>query len=91
QPLPKVSVEKTRDPLVVSVSISAPRPLTKVELWCAKTNSDVMKRVWVAEPANKTCENKYEAQLPAEAADWFAVVSDERPVTVSSDLVHIGK
>ncbi len=90
QPLPRVSVEQTRDPLVAGISISAPRPLTKVEFWWAKTNPDVLKRVWVAEPANKTCENKYEAQLPAEAADWFAVVSDERPVTVSSDLVHIG-
>jgi dienelactone hydrolase len=91
QPLPKVSVEKTRDPQVAGVSISAPRPLTKVEFWWAKANPDVMKRVWVAEPANKTCEGKYEAQLPAEAADWFAVVSDERPVTVSSDWVHVGK
>lgn len=91
QPLPKVNVEKTRDSLLAGISISAPRPLTKVEFWWAKTNPDVMKRVWIAEPANKTCEGKYEAQLPAEAADWFAVVSDERPVTVSSDLVHIGK
>jgi len=91
EPLPKMSVEKTRDPLVASVSISAPRPLTKVEFWWAKANPDVMKRLWVAEPANKTCESKYEAQLPAEAADWFAVASDDRPVTVASDLIHIGR
>jgi hypothetical protein len=53
------------------------------------TEDDVKKREWLALPATKTGETYYEAQLPAEAADWFALVSDDRPVTVSSDMVHI--
>jgi len=40
-------------------------------------------------PARKTAETSYEANLPAETADWFALVTDDRPVTVSSDMVHI--
>lgn len=27
-------------------------------------------------------------ELPADAADWFAVASDDRPVTVSGDLIQ---
>ena len=87
QPLPKVSVQKTGDPYLARFSIAAPRPLTKVEVYWATSNPDVMKRLWLALPAAKTAENVYEAKLPAEAADWFALASDDRPVTVSSDLI----
>jgi dienelactone hydrolase len=87
QPLPKVSVEKGGDPLLARFSIAAPRPLTKVEVYWAATNPDVMKRLWLALPATKPAENVYEAKLPAEAADWFALASDDRPATVSSDLI----
>ena len=91
QPLPKVGVRKAGDPLLARFRVEAPRPLAKVEVYWAKTNPDVMKREWLALPAAKTGDEVYEAKLPAEAADWFAVVSDERPVTVSSDLVHVGR
>ena len=89
QPLPKVRVQKAADPLVARFSVIAPRPLTKVEVYWAKANPDVMKREWLALPATKAGE-LYEAKLPAEAADWFAVASDDRPVTVSGDLTHVG-
>ena len=95
QPFPKVNVQKTDDPHLARFGITAPRPLTKVEVYWAKatpavlTQDDVKKRQWLALPAQKTPETSYEAKLPAEAVDWFAVVSDDRPVTVSSDLVHL--
>ena len=88
KPLPKVAVEKSDDKLVARFSVTAPVPLTKTEVYWAKANPDVMKREWLAVPATQTGEGRYEAKLPAEATDWFAVVSDERPVTVSSDLVE---
>ncbi len=89
EPLPKVSVEKTGDPLLARFSSTAPHLLTKVEIYWAKTNPDVMKREWLALPVTKTAADHYEAKLPAEAADWFVVASDDRPVTVSGDLIHI--
>lgn len=95
QPFPKVNVQKTGDPHLARFSIVAPRSLTKVEVYWAKatpavlTQEDVKKREWLALPARKTAETSYEANLPAETADWFALVTDDRPVTVSSDMVHI--
>jgi len=97
KPFPKVSVQKTGDPHLAHFSITAPHPLTKVEVYWAKatpadpTGDDLIKREWIALPASKTTDHGYEAKLPAEAADWFAVASDARPVTVSSDLISIGK
>jgi len=90
QPLPKVTVQRNSDRLLARVNITSPRPLTKVEFYWARTNADVMKREWIAQPASKSGDNQYEAKLPAEAADWFAVASDDRPVTVSGDLISVG-
>jgi len=88
-PLPLVTVQPVTDRQLARVRITSPRPLTKVEIYWAKANADVIKREWLALPADKTAENIYEARLPAEAADWFAVASDDRPVTVSSDLTQV--
>jgi dienelactone hydrolase len=94
QPLPVVTVEKSGDPLTVRFQIAAPRPIVKAEVyWCAPS-TDWMKRLWLAGPADKAAEGHYEARLPAEAAagaDWFVVASDDRPVTVSSDFMHLGQ
>ncbi len=89
QPLPKVIIEKAAEPLAVRVVVTAPCPLTNVDVWWAKADSNVMKRVWQSLPMAKSGATAYEAKLPAGAADWFAVVSDGRPVTVSSDLIHL--
>ena len=91
QPLPRVAVAPGKEPRRARFRVTAPCPLTKVEIFWARANPDVMKREWLALPATPTGEQFYEAQLPAEAADWFAVVSDNRPLTVSSDLVPVGK
>ncbi|MEI8293216.1 MAG: acetylxylan esterase [bacterium] len=88
QPLPRVLIEKSEDPRHAHFRITAPCAPTKVEVYWAKNNPDVIKREWHALPAVKAGEF-YESQLPTEAADWFAVMSDARPVTVSSDLIHL--
>jgi len=89
QPFPKVSVQKTDDTHLARFSVTAPHALTKVEIYWAKANPDEKTRKWLALPATKMADNFYEAKLPADAADWFALVSDDRPVTVSGDLINI--
>ena len=103
EPLPKVSVQKTGDAHLARFHVAAPHPLAKVEVYWAKayppqasTDPDllrkaVLEREWIALPAAKTRDQTYEAKLPAEAVVWFALVSDQRPVTVSGDLIHSGK
>ena len=91
EPFPKVSAQKTADPHCARFSITAPHPLTKVEVYWGKANPDEKTRKWLALPATKMADNFYEAKLPADAADWFALVSDDRPVTVSGDLINIVK
>ena len=91
QPLPKVSVQQAGDPLLARFSITTPRPLAKVEVYWARTNPDVMKREWIALTVTKTGDSLYQAELSADASDWFVVASDDRPVTVSSDLIHVGR
>ncbi len=92
---PKVSLEKTDDAYVARFGVNASRPLTKVEVYWSKaapavpTQDDIKKREWFALPARKTAETSFEAELPVDTADWFALVSDDTPVTVSSDMVHI--
>ncbi len=94
QPFPKVAVVPGKDPQVARFSVTAPHPLTKVEVYWAKAGPEILKgdeikkRVWQALPATKSGEG-YQAQLPPEAGDWFALVSDDRPVTVSSDMIHL--
>jgi hypothetical protein len=95
QPFPKVMVEQTKDPLLARFTVTAPRPIEKTEIYWAKAApadlkaDDVKNRIWIALPAVKTDGHAYEAKLPAEAAEWFALVSDDRPVTVSGDLIQI--
>ena len=95
QPFPKVAVEKTSEPLLARFFVTASHPIIKTEVYWAKSvpddlkADDVKNRLWIALPAVKKDGNAYEAKLPAEAAEWFALVSDNRPVTVSSDMIHI--
>jgi len=93
QPLPVVTVEKSDDPLVARFRVTAPRPIVKAEIYWGPPSADWMKRVWQALPATKISEDRYEVHFPTEAAagaDWFVDASDDRPVTVSSDFMHLG-
>ncbi len=89
EPLPKVTVVRTEDPLIAKFQIDAPRPLSRVEVYWAKPDPEVKTREWIALPATKNADDSFQAALPPEAADWFVLVSDDRPVTVSGDLVHL--
>ena len=94
KPFPKVLVAPGADLHTARFSINAPCPITKAEVYWAPATPAVMKkddeikRVWTAVSAAKNGE-AYEANLPAEAYEWFALVSDDRPVTVSSDLTSV--
>lgn len=100
KPFPKVAVKKYADAHLVRFTITAPHPLIKAEVYWAKAypagaendpeqlRNAELEREWIAVPATKAGD-AYEAKLPPEAAVWFALVSDDRPVTVSSNLIHI--
>jgi len=99
KPFPKVSLEKSNDTHLARFSVAAPHPVAKAEVYWAKADpvgdqiepAAVQKdRLWNALPAAKTGADTYETKLPAEAGIWFALVSDDRPVTVSSDMVYVG-
>ncbi len=89
EPFPKVTVEQTDNSHHARFSVTAPHPLTKVEVYWAKEDPNEKTRRWIALPATAVTGNIYEAELPAEAADWFALASDDRPVTVSSGLIQV--
>jgi len=101
EPFPEVSVLKADDPSFARFRVRAPRPLTDIRVYWAKAdppgaeadanllNKTVKERVWNAQPAGKISGDTYGCRLPEEAAMWFAVVSDERPVSVSGDLTEI--
>ena len=97
EPFPKVTVEKTGDAHLARLSIATSRPLVKVEIYWAKatpavlTADDVKNRQWMTLPVSKIGDNHYEAKLPEPATGWFAVVSDDRPVSVSSNMVNISQ
>ena len=101
EPLPKVSVQKAGDAHLARFSITASHALIKVEVYWAKAyppetahDPDLLRkaeleREWIALPTVKAGDQDYEAKLPAEAVVWFALVSDDRPVTVSGDLISV--
>ncbi len=101
KPFPKVSVQTTADAHLARFSVTAPHPLIKAEIYWSKATApeaandpdalrkSVLEREWIALLAAKTDEQTFEAKLPPEAVVWFALVSDDRPVTVSSDLIHL--
>ena len=89
EPLPRVIVQSALDSRQLRLQIKAPHPLTQVWIYWAKPDPDVKKRLWTALPTVKTASDIYEAALPVEASNWFAVASDDRPVTVSSDYMTL--
>jgi dienelactone hydrolase len=97
QPFPKVAVEQSQDPFLVRFRVTAPCPITKAEIYWSKSvpdglTADIVKtRVWSPLSAMKTTADTYEVKLPEEAFEWFALVSDGRPVTVSGEMIRINR
>ena len=98
KPLPKVTLAKGDDAKLARFTVDAPHPIVKAELyWAAPFGAETLKdpgllakavvdRKWSAIPAARHGDT-YEAPIPAEAAQWFILVSDDRPVSVSSDMM----
>lgn len=93
KPLPSLSLEAAPNPLVARVTYTGPRDAAKVEVhWSTNTGDNWTKRKWLPLGTASLGAGRFEATLPSEAASgsaWFAVASDDRPVTVSSPLVQI--
>jgi dienelactone hydrolase len=89
EPFPKVTVEPSPNPRLARFRVAASHAMTKVEVYGAPANPDPKARVWSPLPAVKSADGIYEAALPEGTANWFALVSDDRPVSVSSDLVSV--
>jgi hypothetical protein len=101
KPLPKVTLAKNDNAHLARFTVEAPHPILKAEIyWAAPFEPETLKdptllakavveRKWSAVPATKHGDT-YEAPIPRDAAQWFALVSDDRPTSVSSDMVMIG-
>ncbi len=100
KPLPKVILAKSTDSRLARFTVDAPHPVVKAELyWAAPFAGETLKdpallakavveRKWRSVPATKQ-DDAYEAAIPAEAAQWFILVSDDRPVSVSSEMITV--
>jgi dienelactone hydrolase len=94
KPFPVVSLQSSETPGIVRFTVKAPHPLGHAQVYWSKASpalaraGDVTPREWIEVQASLIAENAYEAKLPHDAAEWFALVSDNRPVSVSSQIVH---
>ena len=95
QPFPKVLLEASSDPIKARFRVKSPSLVQKAEIyWAGPTSADnssddMRKLLWTAVPASDDGSGVYEAKLPSDAAEWFALVSDDRSVSVSSDMVWV--
>lgn len=93
-PFPMVMAQSSAAPGVARFTVTAPQPLVAARVYWAKASPELLRaggvsqRKWIEIPASVIAENSYEAKLPPDAAEWFALVSDARPVSVSSGIVH---
>ncbi len=94
QPFPNITAEKTMirsdGSARVRFHVQSPAPLQSVQVFYSLPDAPWPKRTWTPLPAKASGGNRYEATIPAEAArqnaPWFALVSDNRSLSVSSNL-----
>lgn len=94
EPFPEVVLAPAgEDENVITFSIRSSRPVTAASVWHSlpPVAGGWPKREWKETAAIALGGGRHEATLPAEAlrpgAAWFALVSDDRPVSVSSPMV----
>ncbi|MEY5027431.1 MAG: hypothetical protein RLZZ244_2959 [Verrucomicrobiota bacterium] len=99
--MPRVSLKESESPHTARFEVRSTRPLAKVEVYWARAftaeecaDSERLrqaqsKREWISVEARGSLEEGYRAELPREAGVWFALVTDDRPVSVSSPLVSL--
>lgn len=89
QPEKQAAGKNTR----VRFTVKAPLPLTSVKVFCnAENEPEWPKRKWVEVAVKENGALNYTADLPTDGASdlyWFAMVSDSRPVTVSTPMQKI--
>jgi hypothetical protein len=76
--------------LHIRFTVKSSYPITEAKVFYSTTIPDWTKRNWQSVDAVKANDGSYYAILPSEAGnniDWFASVSDSRPVTVSSMII----
>lgn len=94
-PFPKVTVIPSSDAGAAIFDVTSALPLTKTTVYWARpvpqtpSAETIKQREWIAVPATLVSGQTYQAALPPDAGDWFALISDDRPVSVSSSLVHL--
>jgi dienelactone hydrolase len=76
--------------LYIRFTVKSSVQVTEAKVFYSTTIPDWTKRNWLSVDAGKADDGSYYAILPSEAGnniDWFASVSDSRPVTVSSMII----
>ncbi|MFC3197712.1 alpha/beta hydrolase family protein [Parapedobacter deserti] len=71
----------------VQFSVKTSTPVTQALVWYSNSADEWTKRNWVSVRAELNLDGKYIATIPVSEGikyDWFASISDDRPVTVSS-------
>ncbi len=79
--------EKTEAATRVRFRVRSAAPVQSAQVFYSLSDAPWPKRKWLPIPALWLGEGRYQALIPLQSgADWFALVSDTRPVTVASDL-----
>ncbi len=88
-PFPGVELETSPDQRTARFRVQGTEAVQSACIYWAKEDPSVMNRQWSSVTATQTPGGIYEASVPEDATDWFALVSDDRPVSVSSRMVHV--
>ena len=95
KPLPAVSVTHPSPDAsnTVRFQVSSATPLQKVSVYTTTMEGPWKQKFWAESPATALGNGAYEAVLPGEVVQrgfWFAMATDERPVSVSSLIYACG-
>lgn len=78
----------------LAFAVTGPRTRVQAALYFSPADGTAWtKRVWTRLPVSQTKPGTYQGTLPPGGPatyDWFGVVSDDRPVSVSTRLQHVG-
>lgn len=91
QPLPVIT-KAVQAPGIFKFHVTSPQPVTEALVYYSYADTTWPKRVWVPITAKATADGWYSADVPAEidgkTFDWYANISDARPVSVSSYIIR---
>ena len=94
---PTVEWQASPDPGVVAFRVQSSRPVLAVSVWHSRPTypEDWPGRTWLEVTAQAKGGGRYEAEIPSSeritGAAWFALVSDDRPVTVATRMILAGE